>query len=193
MKNILVISGHSDSNSLTASMAKAYQEGAIQSGADCTLLDLGAMTFDPILRFGYNKRIELEPDLVWAQDCITKAEHIVVVFPVWWGTYPAILKGFIDRTFLPGFAFKYKQKNAVYWDKLLKGKTAHVISILDAPVHYYEDKYKKAGQVAIVEATLNYCGIKTTKETFYTPIRPTTFETRLAWLEEVREFGRKME
>jgi putative NADPH-quinone reductase len=192
MKSILVISGHSDSNSLTASMARAYQEGAIESGADCSLLDLGAMTFDPILRFGYNKSIELEPDLVWAQDCISKADHIVIVFPVWWGTYPAILKGFIDRTFLPGFAFKYRHADDVYWDKLLKGKTAHVISSLDAPVHYYEDKYKKAGQVAIVDATLHYCGIKTTKETFYTPIRPTTFETRLAWLEEVRGFGREM-
>lgn len=192
MKHIVVISGHSDTNSLTASLAKSYSDGAAESGADCTLLDLSVMKFDPILKFGYNKRTELEPDLLKAQEVISKADHIVVVFPVWWGTYPAILKGFIDRTFLPGFAFKYRSKGSVTWDKLLKGKTAHVISMLDAPVHYYDAKYKKAGQTAIVEATLNYCGIKTTKETFYTPIRTTDEETFKAWIAEVREFGKQM-
>ncbi len=86
------------------------------------------MQFNPNLQFGYQKRIELEPDLLGAWEKIKWADHLVWIHPVWWGGLPAITKGFIDRVFLPGFAFKYRE-NSVWWDRLLKGKTAHTSSL----------------------------------------------------------------
>jgi putative NADPH-quinone reductase len=61
---------------------------------------------------------------------------LVWIHPVWWGGLPAITKGFIDRLFLPGMAYKYRD-NSILWDKLLKGKTARIITTLDQPGWYY--------------------------------------------------------
>ena len=58
----------------------------------------------------------MQQDILWA-------DHLVFVYPNWWSTVPALLKGLIDRMFVPGFAFKYRE-NSPFWDKLLKGKTA---------------------------------------------------------------------
>jgi|SRR3989304_5289898 len=92
-------------NSFCGVLAEAYIEGAKAAGADIKQLYLGELKFDPILWHGYKEIQELEEDLKMAQEFILWAEHLVFVYPTWWGTIPALLKGFIDRTFLPGFAF----------------------------------------------------------------------------------------
>jgi multimeric flavodoxin WrbA len=107
MKKILIINGHPDKESLCTEFAKSYKAGAEKSSADCTLINLIDLNFDPILYYGYRKRTELEPDLLKVQQDILNADHLVFVYPTWWGTYPALLKGFIDRVFLPKFAFEF--------------------------------------------------------------------------------------
>jgi putative NADPH-quinone reductase len=89
----------------------------------------------------------LEPDLLAAWEKILWAEHLVWIYPIWWGSMPAILKGFIDRLFLLGFAFK-KKENSVWWDKLLTGKSARIITTLDQPkwYFYYDIKDQFFGQ-----------------------------------------------
>src|SRR5690606_7614580 len=118
------------------------------------------------------------------------AEHLVVVYPTWWGTMPAILKGFFDRTFLPGFAFKYR-KDSQYWDKLLSGKTAHVIITADTPVWYNILEYQRSGEKVIVRNILGFCGIKTKKITNITPIRGSSVEQRDKWLRQAYQHGVK--
>lgn len=79
------------------------------------------LKFNPILEYGYRKRTELESDLLDSQKKILWADHIVWIYPVWWGSVPALLKGFLDRVLIPGFAFK-KREGSVWWDKFLTGR-----------------------------------------------------------------------
>ncbi|MEJ7676773.1 MAG: NAD(P)H-dependent oxidoreductase [Segetibacter sp.] len=104
-KKILIISGHPDKESFNFGLSEAYKKGAISSGVDIKEIVVRDLEFNPNLQFGYRKRTELEPDLIDAKEKIKWAEHLVWIYPVWWGSIPAILKGFIDRVFLPGFAF----------------------------------------------------------------------------------------
>mgnify|MGYP000181486765 CR=1 FL=1 len=90
-QRILVILGHPSEDSLSAALAQSYKEGAQAAGAQVRLLDLGALAFDPILRAGYRGEQALEPDLQAAQAQITWAEHLVWVYPTWWGAMPALL------------------------------------------------------------------------------------------------------
>ena len=106
MKKIVVINGHPDKESFCSALAEQYKIGADSSKANCQLIHLADLEFSPNLKYGYRKRTELEPDLLMAWELIKEADHIVWVYPVWWGSLPAIMKGFIDRLFLPGFAFK---------------------------------------------------------------------------------------
>ena len=99
---------------------RAYESGARAGGHACRTLPLYELTFDPILRRGYHEPMKLEADLVAAQATILWAQHLVFVYPTWWGSLPALMKGFTDRIFLPGFAFKCR-KNSVKWHRLLAG------------------------------------------------------------------------
>ena len=133
MQNVLIINGHPNADSYCHSLAEAYKKGSISTGNKVELLHLSDLNFNLNLSHGYAKRTELEPDLMYAQKKIQWANHIVIIHPVWWGSVPALLKGFFDRVLLPGFAFKYKE-NSVMWDKLLTGKTGHVIYTTDTPI-----------------------------------------------------------
>jgi putative NADPH-quinone reductase len=189
MKKTLLILGHPDRESFGNALADAYESGARESGIEFKRLNLADLDFDPSLHRGYREIQELEPDLKRAQEMITWAEHLVFVYPIWWATMPALLKGFLDRTFLPGFAFKYK-KDSPWWDKLLAGRTARVITTMDAPVFYYWIVNWNSGHRAMKKATLEFCGIKPVRMTSFGQVKNSTPEKRSKWLEKVRDLGR---
>ncbi|MEO6686209.1 MAG: NAD(P)H-dependent oxidoreductase [Dyadobacter sp.] len=191
MKKILIINGHPDLESFAAAIADAYKKGALQAGAEVKELVIANLNFNPILQFGYRKRTELEPDLLDAQQKILWAEHIVWIYPIWWGERPALLKGFIDRTFLPGFAFKYRE-NSVWWDKLLTGRSAHIISTLDQPAWYYWLVNGRPTFYSMKKMTLEFSGFKPVRTTTIGPIRRSTDEYRAKWLRKIEQLGRNL-
>jgi NAD(P)H dehydrogenase (quinone) len=191
MKKILIINGHPDKESLCFALAESYKKGADSTGADCKLIHLIDLDFNPILSFGYRKISVLEPDLVKMQAEITAADHLVWVYPNWWSTFPALLKGFIDRTFVPNFAFKYRE-NSVFWDKLLEGKTARLIVTMDTPKWYYWLMNRSAGHNAMRIGVLEFCGIKPVKITVFTPVKSSDDKKRKQWLEEAVELGKQL-
>lgn len=170
MKNIVVIQGHPDANSFNFSLGLEYVAGARKSGSEVKTIEVGALSFDPNLMFGYRQRIELEPCLREAQELIAWADHITIIHPVWWGSTPALLKGFIDRVFLPGFAFK-KRENSLWWDKLLKGKSGRIISTLDQPPWYYWIAYRAPSIRMLRDMTLKFCGVHPVRTTTIGPLR----------------------
>ncbi|MFY7846534.1 NAD(P)H-dependent oxidoreductase [Chryseobacterium gambrini] len=190
MKKILIINGHPNKDSFNFGIAKAYQDGALQSGAEVKEIVIADLNFNPNLQFGYQKRMELEPDLVKAWEKIQWADHLVWIHPVWWGGLPAITKGFIDRLFLPGFAFKYRE-NSVWWDKLLKGKTAHIITTLDQPGLYYRFFFGRPSVNQLRKSVLQFCGVKPVKVTYVGIIKTLDIKQREVWLEKIKLLGFK--
>lgn len=190
MKKILIINGHPNKDSFNVGIAKAYKDGALQSGADVQEIVIADVDFNPNLQFGYQKRMELEPDLINAWEKIKWADHLVWIHPVWWGGLPAITKGFIDRLFLPGLAFKYRE-NSVWWDKLLKGKTAHIITTLDQPGFYYRFFFGRPSVNQLRKSVLEFCGIQPVKLTYVGVIKTSDDKQRQKWLEKVRLLGLK--
>ena len=191
MKKILIINAHPDKESFSFELANHYQNAAVSVGVECKLIHLIDLHFEPVLRNGYRKTTELEPDLLTAQHEISNADHLVLIYPNWWGTYPALLKGFIDRTFLPGFAFKYRE-NSMLWDKLLNGKTARLIVTMDSPKWYYRLFTKSPGHHSMKKGILGFCGVKVIGITSFSPMRTSTESIRSKWVAEVEELARKM-
>ncbi|XEC95110.1 NAD(P)H-dependent oxidoreductase [Paenibacillus tarimensis] len=189
-KNIAVINGHPYSDSYNAALSEAYKRGAIAGGAAVRSIDIGKLAFEPNLKFGYHKRIELEKDLLAAQEIILWADHLVFVYPIWWGTVPALLKGFIDRTFLPGFAYR-ERPNSMLFDKLLRGKSARLIVTMDAPSWYYRFVYRQAGHRVMKQATLQFCGVNPVKITELCSVKSSTDNQRAQWLATVEALGLK--
>jgi putative NADPH-quinone reductase len=191
VKRILIIQGHPAEQSLCEALAKEYAQGAQESGHAVKMLTVRNLKFDPILHEGYKVIQTLEADLILAQDEIKSADHIVVIFPTWWGGMPALLKGFIDRTFLPGFAFKYRQ-GSLWWDKLLKGKSAHIIATMDTPPWYFRVFYRDAGINQMKRTILQYCGIDPVKVTRIGRVKDTDSTWKNSWLSKTKGFGRNV-
>jgi len=188
-RNILVILGHPDKNSFCSSLAKAYINSARENDSEVRELQLGELKFDPILWNGYNKIQELEPDLAKAQELIQWSNHIVFVYPNWWGAMPALMKGFFDRVFLPGFAFKYRKGSVP--DKLLSGRTAHLMVTMDTPAWYYRWIYRRPGHNEMKRTILEFCGIKVVKISEFSPIHDSNQQQREKWIAIANELGSK--
>ncbi|QQT25701.1 NAD(P)H-dependent oxidoreductase [Sphingobacterium spiritivorum] len=185
---ILIINAHPNSSSFNAAIAETYKQGALEAGAQIQEIIISELQFNPNLQYGYRQRIELEPDLQEAWQKILWAEHIVWIHPVWWGGLPAISKGFIDRLFLPGRAFQYRP-NSVFWDKLLKGRSAHIITTLDQPGWYYRLFFGRPSVNQLKRSVLQFCGISPVKVTYVGIVRTSSPALRQKWLQKVKRLG----
>jgi putative NADPH-quinone reductase len=187
-RRILVILGHPAEHSFCRSLAEAYVKGATAVENEVQFLDLGQLSFDPTLHEGYTRIQELEPDLVSAQAAISWAQHLVFVYPTWWGAMPALLKGFIDRIFLPGFAFNYRE-GSVFWDRLLAGRSAHLLVTMDSPPWYYRWVVHRPGHNQMKRAILEFSGIKPVAISNFGPVKSSDLQRREQWLEQATQFG----
>lgn len=187
-KRILVILGHPANESFCGALADSYVKGAEAAGNEVRFISLGKLSFDPVLHNGYATIQELEPDLVAAQIAISWAQHIVFVYPLWWGAMPALLKGFIDRVFLPGFAFKYRE-GSQFWDRLLSGRSAHLLVTMDTPPWYFRWVYRMPGHNQMKRTILEFSGIKPVTVSSFGPIRGSSQQKREKWLAQVSAYG----
>ncbi|WP_165020333.1 NAD(P)H-dependent oxidoreductase [Dysgonomonas sp. ZJ279] len=190
MKKVLIINGHPDRESFCHALHQSYKKGSLSKGSEVQEIALADMVFNPNLAYGYRKRTELEPDMLEAWAKLQWAEHIVWIYPTWWASMPAILKGFIDRLFLPGFAFEYQEKSP-FPKKLLVGKTSEIISTMDSPVWYYKWIVGDIGGKLIRKNIGAFCGIKNIRTTYLAVMKTSTAEQRIKWLQKVERIASK--
>ncbi len=181
----MLILGHPNDDSLSHRVMEKYKNGAESTGAEVRKIIVRDLHFEPILFKGYKRTDALEDDIIKSQNDIEWADHVVFIYPNWWGTYPALFKAFIDKALWPGFAFKYKP-GVLKWDKLMKGKSARVFVTMDIPLWYYFLVQGAPGHRAMKTATLKFCGFNPVKITTFTPVKKAD-KTRVdRWLNKVR-------
>jgi putative NADPH-quinone reductase/1,4-dihydroxy-2-naphthoate octaprenyltransferase len=186
----LLILAHPRRDSLCGALFDAYAEGARQAGVECRDLILAEMHFDADVHAVSPEQQPLEPDLLRAQRDMQWAEHLVFIYPTWWGTYPALLKGFLARVLTPGFAFRHLTHDR--WDKLLGGRTADLFTTMDTPPWIYRFTYRAPGQQALVRATLGYCGIRSARIGTFGPVVSAVAGQRQQWLDRARSEGARL-
>lgn len=190
MRRVVIILGHPNTKSYCGTLARTYADSARDAGAQVTYLALAELSFDPILHKGYAEIQELEPDLAQLQDTILTADHLALFYPTWWGDVPALMKGALDRIILPGFGFKYR-KHSPLWDKLLTGKSARIVTTMDAPVWYYRLVYRSPGTNMLKRALLHFCGVYPVQTTFIDRLRFRTDAWRAKKIKFIAELARK--
>ncbi|HEU4677534.1 MAG TPA: NAD(P)H-dependent oxidoreductase [Candidatus Paceibacterota bacterium] len=187
MKRILLVLGHTASDSYSGRLADAYESGARSAGHEVVRVNLGDLRFDPVLREGYRRVQDLEPDLKMVQEHILWADHLVFVYPNWWCTMPALLKGLFDRIWLPGFAFNF-DKQTKHLIKRLTGKTGRVVIAIGTQSPFMT--WWRFGDFTneISHAILGFAGVKTSV-TAVGPSDRVTPDVREGWVEKVRSLG----
>lgn len=186
-KRILVLSGNPKPDSFSDALANRYVESARQHHA-VRIHKISSMDFDPNLNVGYASDQCLEPDLLAFQHSVQWADHLLITTPIWWGAVPAKLKGLFDRTFLPGFAFKY-MKGKTIPAKLLTGKTARIVMTMDTPTWYYRHFQGAPALRQLKTATLEFCGFNDVRNNMFGPLISANENKRTQWLESVDRLG----
>jgi putative NADPH-quinone reductase len=186
-KKIFVFLGHPDKDTYTGALADAYETAARAAGHEVRRSNIGDLQFDPILHKGYKVIQQLEPDLVTVQGNITWADHTVIIYPNWWNTMPALLKGFFDRAWIPGFAFNFDKQTKKLIQRL-KGKTAHVI-IVSGTYSPFMIRWKFGDfKNEIERGILEFSGFRT-KVTTFGPAERCADAQKNAWLETMKKLG----
>lgn len=189
-KNILLILGHPSENSFCKALLDAYKKGAEIAGAACKIIYISRLNFAVNLSDGYKtgEAMQLEEDLVASQQLIQWADHIVMAYPNWWGFMPAIAKGFIDRVFLPGFAFKH-HSGKIFPEKLLKGKSMRLMVTMDTPKWWFYLIYRASQYQILKRIVFGYVGFDPIHFSTFGFIRKSTARLRDNWLKKVEQLG----
>ena len=190
--NVLLILGHPRTDSLCGALADAFGKGATEAGAAVRRLDLATLDFDPDVHTPSPNQQAFEADLLTARELIRWAEHLVFVYPTWWGTMPALLKGFLDRVLTPEFAFRTCEGGTGY-QGLLGGRSAQLITTMDTPPLIHRLIYRQPGRNAMARATLGFCGIRPVRSLVCGSVKDASQEQRQHWLEQARRHGRSLE
>lgn len=190
-KRIFIWVGHPGKTSLNSSLADRYAAAAEAEGSEVRRMDLHDMQFGESNFGGYDgNRQSLEPDLLQWQENMKWADHVLVVYPYWWGGMPGRMKSVLDRALLPGFGFKYKG-NGLAWDKLLTGKTGDVIITSDTPPLLDRLLYNKPGRRVIRNQVLSFVGIKPRNVVQFGSVKVAKPAKIAGWLDRAAEMGQR--
>ncbi|MFC0676698.1 NAD(P)H-dependent oxidoreductase [Lysobacter korlensis] len=189
--NVLVILGHPRVDSFCGALAEAFGAGSRAAGVEVRRLDLATLDFDAHLHTRSPNDQPLEDDLRQAQELILWADHLVFVYPTWWGTAPALLKGFLDRLMTPGFAFRTTEGGTGY-QGLLQGRSAQLITTMDTPPLVHRLIYRQPGRNALARATLGFCGVRPVRSLVFGSVKQADDAQRQAWLDRAEQQGRAL-
>ncbi len=187
--NILIIYSHPNHESFNGAVLEQIQNN-LDSRHTVRLVDLYAEHFDPVLFFDKQHRrrdLSKDPATKKYRDLIIWADKLIFVYPTWWGGMPAMLKGFVDRVFVSGFAYKGKK---IGMTPKLNGRTAWIVTSHDTPaiaVPFMPDY----GSV-LKRQVLAACGIKPCRITSLAPLKSSTPARRQKMLEKVARLARKI-
>ena len=190
MHNALILLGHADPSSFNAQLATAYADAWRAEGGSASIVTLSDLHFDPVLRHGYREKQAIEPELAHAGELIQGAQHVVWVFPTYWASPPAIVRGFVDRLFQPGWAFRYPEKGNGLPEGLLRGRSARVIATMDSPSWWYAIAHHRAIHGSFVTGTLSFVGFSPIRTTMIHSMRTLGAEARKKRLVEVSQAAR---
>jgi putative NADPH-quinone reductase len=188
MSRIMVVVGHPQHNTFCEALGKAYVAGAQAAGHSASLFLLGQMSFDPVLREGYRKTQTLEPDLANAYAVLSSCDHLVLIFPLWCGDMPALLKGFIERILQPDLVAREDSESAMNWH-IFERKSARIVMTMGMPVSIYRWWYRGHALKLLTRNILHFIGIKPVRSTLFGMIGTSKAEQRERWLAEMRELG----
>ncbi|WP_375056799.1 NAD(P)H-dependent oxidoreductase [Zobellella sp. DQSA1] len=190
--NVLVILGHPRADSFCGALAEAFCQGARAAGVQLRRLDLSELDFDPHLHTPSPNDQPLEDDLCRARELLLWADHLVIVYPTWWGTAPALLKGFLDRLMAPGFAFRTCE-GGIGYQGLLQDRSAQLITTMDTPPLVHRLLYRQPGKNALARATLGFCGIRPVRSLVFGSVKNASTDQREAWLARAERQGRRLQ
>jgi putative NADPH-quinone reductase len=190
-KTVCILQGHPHSGKhLCHAIAEAYADGAKTAGARVRRIDLGKLDI-PMLRNPADFASPPPEQIVAAQEAVTASNHLVVIYPLWLGTMPAVVKAFFEQLSRNEFAIKADAKGG--WPRqMLKGKSARVIVTMGMPAAAYKLMFGAHGVRGFESGILGMAGIAPVRETLIGGVGALNRTSAEALLARMRRLGEKL-
>ncbi|HET7535797.1 MAG TPA: NAD(P)H-dependent oxidoreductase, partial [Candidatus Didemnitutus sp.] len=190
-KKILIIQGHPDASvrHFGHALAESYEKGAVAAGHTVRRLEVARLQFPLVHSQTEWKECVLSPDMRDAQDAVRWADHIAIFFPLWLGTMPALLKGFLEQVLRPGFALVYEGYR--FPQKGLTGKSGRIVVTMGMPAFWYRWFFRAHGVRGLERSILGFCGVEPVRETFIGLVETKKNSVRMRWLDKLETLGRE--
>ena len=166
--HVFILFDHPNETSYCRALLDAVIAGLREAGHTYDLVDLNKDDFDPVMRAEdlsrYGEGISSDPKVADYQRRIGAADHLVMVFPVWWEVMPALSKGFLDKVLLPGWSFE--ESSGLVPRGLLGRLSATVVTTMGFPTWYYRLFFGNALKGALLQGTFGFIGIPRRRRTW---------------------------
>jgi putative NADPH-quinone reductase len=191
----LIIYNHPHEGSFCSAIRDAVESGLDAGGHEFKVIDLDKDGFDPVMREkdlsafvqasrNPEKEIEgLDPLIQVYVNKMRWAERIVMIFPIWWMTMPAMTKGFIDKVIFPGLVYKMEGGKLV--SQLSRLKQVVVITTMNTPAAIYESTFGNSIEGSLIKGTFNQIGIHDIRWISLNMVKHVGDEKRWLWLDEI--------
>ena len=197
----LIVYYHPNDRSFCSAILKAVKDGSKKGGHPSKVINLSKDNFDPVMKSkdlkafaelgrGMEEAImDLDPIVFRYKKKLEWAEHIVMIFPIWWMTMPAMMKGFVDKVIFPGVA--YEMDNGRLRSRLHSLKQVTVITTMNTPADIYRNNFGNSLEGSLVKGTFNQIGIHDIRWISLNMVKQSGDEKRWLWLDEIeKEFGK---
>lgn len=190
-RTILILNGHPDARGkgLCHALADAYADGARKSGYSVERIDVAALDFGFLHSQAEFEKGKAPAAIAAAQEQIRTADHLVVIFPLWLGDMPAVLKAFFEQTLRPGFAFTYRPTG--FPIKHLAGRSARIIVTMGMPALVYRWYFGAHGLKNLKRNILRFVGFAPVRDTIIGGVGTASREAMERHVEAVRSLGRR--
>lgn len=191
---VLILYCHPYDGSYNHAILESVCRGLDKSHTPYEVLDLVKDGFDPVMRAhdlkGYSKGQWADPKVGKYQEKMEQATSLVIITPIWWGTIPAVLKGFFDKVFIDHWAYELTKRG--FFRGLLKHfKSAVIISTMNAPKLAYNLYLGNPLKHSLIRVTLKMCGIKRIKWFEFPRVVYVSREKRVKWLDKIERYFEK--
>jgi len=193
----LIVYNHPYEGSFCNAILKAVQRGLKKGGHTCKVINLDKDNFDPVMRAKDLKAfaelgrgiesalMNLDPTVFRYKKKLEWADHIVMIFPIWWMSMPAMMKGFVDKVIFPGVA--YDMDNGRLVSRLASLKQVTVISTMNTPADIYRDMFGNSLEGSLIKGTFNQIGIHDAEWISFNMVKQVGTEVREQWLADLEE------
>lgn len=191
-RRILIIQDHPDKSDyhFCHFLADAYIRGAEETGHDIEVITVAKLGF-PLLRSKEDFDTgTLTEDIKAAQESILATDHMVIIYSLWLGTMPALLKGFFfEQVLRPKFGFLLTPNGR--WKKRLNGRSARVVIIMGMPALAYRWFFGAHSLRSLERNILGFCGIAPIRSSLVGTLKPENPKSRKRWLERMHSLSKR--
>ncbi|MEN5231464.1 NAD(P)H-dependent oxidoreductase [Sphingobacterium faecium] len=189
---VIIVFNHPYAGSYCNAILKSVEKGLEIGGHDIDLIHLDQDAFNPVMTAAdlkaFRDKIPVDHKVIEYKDRIKNADHLVMIFPIWWELMPAMMKGFIDKVIFPGVAYDYTNKENTRMRPLwtsLKGVT--MITTMNTPQYLYWGIFGNAIRRAVMAGTFWKIGYKNRKWISFNEVKAVNQEARTTWLKQLEK------